>query len=483
MNRDGKKQIKKENVIKYLAFVIFFCMYFVGNFIDIKNLSMLAVMGVFLFNVIENLVSSKRSVFYILFHGFVFLFILDRPLISFFRGDEWWYFSEATIYIALFVLMLSFVFLNIGFYSEWSIRFGGKSIFRWVNQKNTSVFNMRFDAIWFIVVLVTLFASLFKEGISLLHHGNYADVYMGVEANVPVIISLLAGISAFCMFFYLALLPSKWKSVVVLALYLFTGVPGILTGSRNAFMIKALFCFLYFLLRECLEKNSKWIGKKEVVAILLVIPILMVALGILNYTREGSDVPQISAIEIAEDFMYKQGTSFDTLCQTIEYRSSLRDDNYINYTFGELIDFICYNKISNIVFGTLDFGNGNNIYNGTLSNNLAHRVSYLVLHDSYLTGHGRGTTYFSEIYLDFGYLGIIFFNFVIGFFVSKIEKIFKSGFAQRVILLNSLLYFFMIPRLSFSSIFSFIINYYFWGSVIIWLFICLMFAKKKRRNQ
>lgn len=477
------KCLRKEKTIKYLAFLIFAGLFLIGNLIDIKNVSLLAVTGLFLFNIFENLISSKRSIFYIMFHGFVFLFILDRPIISFFRGDEWWYFGTATVYIALFVLLLSLVFLNVGFYTEWHMKGRGKAVFQWVNEKINNVSETKLYKVWFWIVVITLSASLIKEVINLLHHGNYADVYLGVEVEVPIVISLLAGISVFCMFFYLATLPTKLKTVVVLFLYLMTGMPGILTGSRNALMIKALFCLVYFLLRECLEKNSKWIGKREIVAIIIMIPVLMVGLGILNYTRENSGVPSISLIEIGEDFLYKQGTSFDTLCQTIEYRSALRDDNYINYTFGELIDFINYNKISNVIFGTLDFGSGNNIYNGTMSNNLAHRVSYLVLNDSYLTGHGRGTTYFSEIYLDFGYLGIMIFNLLLGLFLSKIGRMFESGVGQRIVLLNCLLYFFMIPRLAFFSIFSFTINYYFWVSVVLWVLLCIWFGKKKRRNK
>lgn len=482
MNKSIIKKTKMEKGIKYLVLCVLLIVFFVGNLCKIENIALAAVVGIFLFNIIENLVSSRRSLFYIMFHGFIFLFILDRPIIAFFRGDVWAYFSHTTVYIALFVLFLSFAFLNIGFYYQNKTPRKRSNLFERLNAKIGGVADNQFTRCWFWITLITLGCSLIKEGINMLHFSNYADIYMGVQVDIPIIITLFAGISAYCMFFYLATLPSKIKVIIVLGLYLLTGIPGIVTGGRNALMIKVLFCFIYFVLRECMERNSKWIGKKEIIAVLVMIPVAMVALGVLNYTREGASVETISPIEIGEDFLYKQGTSFDTLCQTIQYRGALRDDNYINYTFGEFIDFINYNKLSNVIFGTLDFGDGNNIYSGTLSNKLAHRVSYLALGDSYLAGHGRGTTYFSEVYLDFGYLGIVIFNFAIGIFLAKIVEIFKKGFLQRGILLNCLLYFFIIPRLSFFSIFSFSISYYWWFFIVLCIFVYICFSKRKGRR-
>lgn len=451
-----------------------------SNFFEAYNVALFSVVGVFTYNIIENLIRKERSLFYLLFHAFIFLFILDRPIIALFRGDVWWYFKTNTVFITVFILFLSLICLNFGFYLKVERKEKGKISV--ITEIVNDCIDSRIQKIMFCFALITLVASLYKECAAFLQmYGHYADRYLGLSVRVPFFITIPAGMAVFFVIGYLATIPKKWCSVLVLGLYLLSGVPGILSGGRNAFMMKALFCFLYFVFRESYEKNKKWIGKKEIVAIIVMIPITVLALGVMNYTRAGVGMDMTSPFEIAEDFLYKQGTSFDTLCQTVEYRGELRNDNYVNYTFGELYDFIFYNGISNRLLGTIDFGEGNNIYSGTLSNNLAHRISYIVLGNSYLTGHGRGTTYFSEVYLDFGYLGVVLFNLFLGFFISKFSEWFRKGAVQRILLMNCIMMFYLLPRFSFFSIFSFVINYYFWMFVV--LFAGILWILNRRRKE
>jgi len=471
--------LTKSKIVKIISYLLLLVVYMAGSFTEVYNIGLFAVIGVFLYNIIENLIRKERSMFYILFHAFIFLFILDRPIISLLRGDVWWYFKSNTVFVTLFILLLSMMCLNFGFYWKGRTEKEKKTAVGSMIEKINLLINNKVRRTLFVGTLITLIASLYKEGVTFLQsYGNYADRYLGLSVKVPFYISILAGMAVYFVIGYLATMPRKWCSIVVLGIYLVTGIPGLVSGGRNAFMIKALFCFLYFLFRECYEKNGKWIGKKEIIAVVLLIPIAIIGLGIMNYTRAGVGVEKTSMFAIAEDFFYKQGTSFDTLCQTVEYRNVLRDDNYVNYTFGELYDFVFYNGISNKILGTIDFGEGNNIYSGTVSNNLAHRVSYIVLGNSYLTGHGRGTTYFSEIYLDLGYLGLIIFNLLIGLFISKMSELFQKGIVQRILVLNCVLYFYMIPRLSFFSIFNYTINYYFWMFVVLLLIFIFVFRKK-----
>lgn len=460
---------------KILLMTFSFVLFFLGLFFNVKNITLCSVLVIFIYNLISSFIEKKDGFcYFILFHLFIFLFILSRPSIAMLRGDNWWYFDTYTINTSLFILLLALVFLNIGFNLS----------------KQKKIASMKCDKIIIgdlrkvilILVIITLLASFIKETlIFLAFRGNYVGIYVANNVNnVPKLIEFLSNFSLYLLIIYLATLPRKKSCYIILSLYLLTGIPGLMVGGRNALMIKALFCFVYFLLRNVLDKKELWIGKKEKISIAFMIPILIVTLGIMNYTRVNSDVPLESPIALGLDFFYKQGTSYDTLCQSIENRAALRDNNYINYTFGEPIDFIIHNKLSNIVFDTEHLDEGNSIFNATQSNNLAHRLSYIVLGDTYLSGHGRGTTYFSEIYLDFGYLGIAVFNFLIGYLFTKVNALFSRGLFTRIILLNSLMLLFMIPRLAFFSIFTYFTNYYFWLSVII-LLILVYFGERYRK--
>ena len=89
----------------------------------------------------------------------------------------------------------------------------------------------------------------------------------------------------------------------------------------------------------------------------------------------------------------------------------------------------------------------------------------------------------SEIYLDFGYMGLIFFNFFIGLFFSKIIEIFKKNSVIRILCLLGMEYLFIIPRFAFFSIFSYLISYYFWIFIIV-IFICYkVLGRKELKNE
>ena len=60
-------------------------------------------------------------------------------------------------------------------------------------------------------------------------------------------------------------------------------------GTRNPFILSILFAFVYYFMREQTEKG-KWIGFKEKLAIYVGSPILMLAMGVLNYVRDSVQV-------------------------------------------------------------------------------------------------------------------------------------------------------------------------------------------------
>lgn len=456
---------RKVNSNMYYLMLVVVCLYvfFIGQYINEKNTSLSAVLILFVGNIIFSVRYHKStSVFFIIFHFMIFLFILSRPTIAMIRGDNWqYYFTDDTIYTCLLILLLSLCGLyQGGFFVRKSSRDRAYS--------KTKIQSMEMKKALFIFTLICIMGNLWAEVSSYISFtGSYEEIYLAPITNGPLFVSIISGIAPFVMIVYLACNPSKNKSMVVLGLYVIASVPSVLMGSRNVIMLRALFAGSYFILRELCERRKKWIGRKEISLVVMLIPIVIVALGAMNYTREDKDIPSNSPLYLVEDFFYKQGTSFDTMIQTVEYKEKILTDTYINFSFGEFVDFVLYNGVSNKVLGTAELEYGNGIKKATISNNLAHRVSYIALGDSYLEGHGRGTTYFSELYLDFGYIGVLFFNMLIGWLFGRAIKFYRNSFFQRIILLNILLNIFLTPRMSFSSSITFVISYYFWIAIIV----------------
>lgn len=460
---------RKVNSNMYYLILVAVCLYvfFIGQYIDEKNTSLMAVLILFCGNILFSLrYHRSTSVFFILFHFMIFLFILSRPTIAMLRGDNWqYYFTDNTIYTVLLVLLLSLCGLYQGgfFFKKDNAN---------ITYKKSKIQTVEMKRVLFILTSVCLLGNIWAEVSSYISFsGSYEEIYLAPIANNPWFISILSGIAPFVMIIYLATNPSKNKSIVVLVLYVIASFPSVLMGSRNVIMLRVLFFGSYFLLRELYERKKRWIGRKEITLVVMLIPVVIVALGAMNYTREDQDIPSTSPLYLVEDFFYKQGTSFDTMIQTVEYRDKILTDTYINFSFGEFVDFALYNGISNKIFGTTELEYGNGIKKATISNNLAHRVSYIALGDYYLEGHGRGTTYFSELYLDFGYMGVLILNMIIGLFFGRVTKLYKNGYCQRMILLIILMNVFLTPRMSFSSSITFVISYYFWMSVALVAFL------------
>lgn len=455
---------RKVNSNMYYLMLVVVCLYvfFIGQYIDEKNMSLIAVLMLYLGNIVFSVWNHKRdSVFFLIFHFMIFLFILSRPTIAMLRNDNWqYYFKDSTIYAVLLVLMLSMCGLYQGGFFITNNR-------RKNEYKKGKIQIIEMKRLLFVIAIICVCANMWAEVSSYLSFaGNYEDIYLATAANVPWFISIMSGMAPFFIIIYLSCNPSKNKTMVILGLYVAASFPSVLLGSRNVIMLRVLFAGSYFILRELYERKKKWLGRKEIALVVMFIPVVIVALGAMNYTRGEEDLPSSSPLYLVEDFFYKQGTSFDTMMQTIEYKDELLTDTYINYSFGEFVDFVLYNGVSNKVFGTTELEYGNGIKKATISNNLAHRVSYIVFGDSYLEGHGRGTTYFSELYLDFGFVGVLIFNVILGFFLCRILSLCKNGFYQRVITLSILSNIFLTPRMSFATSIGFVINYYFWMTIV-----------------
>ena len=101
-------------------------------------------------------------------------------------------------------------------------------------------------------------------------------------------------------------------------------------------------------------------------------------------------------------------------------------------------------------------------------NSLAHRLSYVALgEDSYLSGHGRGSSYILETYYDGGMVFVFSFSFLLGLFLANINRIIqKRNWFINVIVISSLAGVFYIPRASACYFFSFLTIPHFWLMIL-----------------
>ena len=125
----------------------------------------------------------------------------------------------------------------------------------------------------------------------------------------------------------------------------------------------------------------------------------------------------LNPIAVIADLFYKQGVSFRWLALGYGAIPFLPHNGFTNYTFGSFIDYFCNGSIAQKFFGAVSLGSSNSLLKAQYGNNFSHHLSYILLGDEYLAGHGCGSSYLLEVFADYGYLGIVVFSLILGLFL------------------------------------------------------------------
>lgn len=459
------KQYNKMLEWKYInVFIILMSviMFVVGFIFKQQNMGVIAITILWLYNILYGLKNTKQRFLFIIINLMLFTFLIGRPFINVFNDEPGWEFSKNIEWKALLSILISEMFLLIGHRIAEKFECFKQHTKERDNNKRT------IQKVLFIIFIVTAVASLYIEFVTYINlkDVDYLSVYTNQTIKFPFVIRIIATLFSYSVFAYLATMPSKKESLIVLTVYLLMGIPAFLLGSRNALILKILFAMIYIFIRHVLDENREiWISKKIKIITIIMIPLVIIFLGAYNYIRSDEEIPNSNPLSIFVDFFYKQGTTFYTVCQGFEHEDYLRkQSNVISYTLGDIIDYVIHNTISQQIFGTEDLESGNSIKMVELSNSMAHRLSYIVLgEESYLSGHGRGTSYIIEVYMDAGMIGVAFYNLILGMYLYSVINLLKTReFISRYIILSSLSQLFLLPRYSASGFMSFIVTPQFW---------------------
>lgn len=483
------KEIKTEKYIKIKEIVeskytisivnmISIVLFAISILIKQYNLAFISIMTIWLYSILYGMVDLKQRIVFVMMNFMLFTFVLDRPFINMFNGLGWKNFSELTTQKALIAIFLTEIFMFFGTQLNeklLTMHYENEDF----KQKNYSKI---FQTTILILVIITGLVSAYVEIIKYIDMKDvdYALNYTDKVIEFPLLIRTLATLFSYCVFAYLSTMPNKTKSFLVLCAYMLLAIPSFLLGSRNGLILRVIFSFIYIVIRYIIDNNENWITLKMKIIAIIMIPIAIIFLGAYNYIRSDEEIETKNPFLLIVDFFYKQGTTFDTICQGFEYEDKLKNQpNVISYTFGDIIDYLIHNSISQKIFGTEDLGSGNSMKMVEKSNSLAHRLSYNVLGSpSYLSGHGRGTSYIIETYMDIGMIGVIIYSLILGIFLSSIIPIIKkNSFLLNYIILTSLSQLFLLPRYSATGFLSFIVTPQFWV-IIVLLYIVKFLCKK-----
>ena len=419
----------------------------------------------------------KYYIIHLIFYITIFLFLVSRPTIDYFKYGLINTYQEDAYRFSFLAVIISIIGLNIGGLLVSKKEKNKKQVDE--IQKSSSFINsIRKVSLVVFFISYPFYLVRLVERLMYRINVSYYEYYAEFKSELPYFTYTLSTFVVYAMCIYLATKPSKRNSTIVLGLFVTANVINLLIGTRNPFVLSLIFSFIYYFMRNQTEKGV-WIGVKEKVVLYIGTPIMMLVMGFLNYARDGEGIGNMSLSELLIDFIYKQGTSFGVLARGYLYGSNLPIREFRNYTFSPIIEYITRGNLG-ILFGGTPFVSANNSIELALeSDRYAHNISYIVLGQDYLAGHGIGGSYVMEIYTDYGMLGIFLLSIIMGIsFIFMMKSSYKPGillFSITLLILNNL---FFMPRGSFTESFYNLVTLQFWGIVIVIFFLAGLIKRR-----
>lgn len=462
----------------------------IGISIQNHNLSLIGLLILYFYSIFYLMRDLKNNIFLLIFYIVIFVFILSRPTISMLQNNNWWYISHTStnwsmkaIAISLIVLLVSNIISNLLFKNH-SLSEKNNCKLNIINKykiENATLIRK----ILLILIIVFFIASIIVsvDKLMFMHGKNYEEYYVSYINKLPSIIYYLSALLIPSIMIYLVQKPSKFCTCFVLILYIISQIPMFIIGERGAVVKAILFSFLYLFYIIDKESVKKYINTKNVVFSLVIVFIGIIFLGGYNYIRSNQKISNFNPFSIFVDFFYKQGTTYDTINYGYVYKDLLPNKEEKKYTFGPIIDTVRDNSIMRKLFNFEEISNKNSIEAAMKRNDLSHALTYTVKKDDYLKGHGMGSSYLIELFIDYGYVGIIIFSFVIGIFLSNMNILLNKKNLISIISLYSIKEIYFIPRAAALSFIDFLFRVNFWISLL--MFVCIIFIVhiyKKRKK-
>ncbi|RKN73303.1 O-antigen polysaccharide polymerase Wzy [Streptococcus chosunense] len=419
----------------------------------------------------------KYYIIHLIFYITIFLFLVSRPTIDYFKHGLINTYQEDAYRFSFLAVIISIIGLNIGGLLVSKKEKNKKQVDE-IKKSSSFINSIRKVSLVVFFISYPFYLVRLVERLMYRINVSYYEYYAEFKSELPYFTYTLSTFVVYAMCIYLATKPSKRNSTIVLGLFVTANVINLLIGTRNPFVLSLIFSFIYYFMRNQTEKGV-WIGVKEKVVLYIGTPIMMLVMGFLNYARDGEGIGNMSLSELLIDFIYKQGTSFGVLARGYLYGSNLPIREFRNYTFSPIIEYITRGNLG-ILFGGTPFVSANNSIELALeSDRYAHNISYIVLGQDYLAGHGIGGSYVMEMYTDYGMIGLFLLSIIMGIsFIFMMKSSYKPGillFSITLLILNNL---FFMPRGSFTESFYNLVTLQFWGIVIVIFFLAGLIKRR-----
>ncbi|WP_339250626.1 O-antigen polysaccharide polymerase Wzy family protein [Paenibacillus sp. FSL P2-0136] len=475
-----------KKVIHIISALISINIFLLGLLLIDYDLLLLSILLLLVGNLFFGLTNVRYILFFI-FNICMFVFLISRPFVSMMRGGEWWQVgSEHATLSALISLYLSLFFMYIGAFCLDKIILIKTNDYSMVKDLQPieleHPFMKNLQNISMIIFYIAVLASFIEgwEKIIFMQSHTYTQYYISYQTSQNFIVKGLIQLMKPSLCIFLATMPNKNKALLPLSLFLISTLPQLFVGMRSPTMLAFAFIFSYFFLRDVykFKESKRWIGKIEKLVIVISIPLLMAFLYGYNYWRTGRAVELFEG-NLITNFLYQQGISFDVLVQGFDVMNLLPENKFPGYMFGPIYDNVIHNSlIGRLLFDTVSINN-QSLDALALGHDMKAHLSFVLMGNNYLQGAGVGVVHILEVIHDIGWIGLIFYNLILGAGMVKMVDWFglynENKWVLTTLVIYALLQLFYTPRSDAIYMIAPIFSPYFW----ICVFVCYLFAKAK----
>lgn len=488
MNCELKLQLKcLSKLLRYFLFALSFLVFSFGYFDNSFNIMLVSVAMMWCCSVMYCLENWNSRMLLLMFNVVLFVFLIGRPLIDLFCGSKWHFseynanfFAVSSIYLSLISLMFG---QWLGECKNCEICKKSEAVKEYSSnmrafRKFEYIRNLRIISLMLFYVSIIFLFAVEIEKLLYMRGRNYEEIYVSFKTNLPYVVNALGSMCKYFLCIFLATMPSKKGSLLPLALFIISNVPCFLIGGRSKLVVGFIFVLVYFMIRDILADREKWFGNIEKFLILVGSPVALAFLGAYNYIREGKKIAPSGFLSLIVDFFYKQGVSFEVLKIGYNTIPKIKYTGFVNYTFGEVVDYLLHGTLAQLLWGAESLGSGQTQKLGLYSSLLANRMAYTASKTQFLKGHGWGSSYLLETYADWGYVGIVIFSLLLGWLFARMIFYLKKGVFPATIVLLVLTSIYYCPRSSATFWMSFVVYAQCWVSVAL-CFLCAGICTKK----
>ena len=458
--------IKLKSKICYALLLILFILSFIFKFNNMVFPSIVVLFCIFSLLIIESLFDIKKNYLLIIFYFVFFIFTMGQYIFP--NYTNWIYYnqySNSTIVKTIFIQEIALIITYIGY----KISFNFKSHLVEVNlSENFRKFLFCILTFLFILSLIVNF----ETGFRVMKYG-YLIIYSNdVSSIIPGFIKYISFMFPLLSFIMLYLCKKNKEYYLILFMYFVYSCSTLLTGVRGDFCIGMILIFICFVVKKYLVDCSKIKLKKVIIGVSLLIvllPVSIIGLSIFNSIRNKNSYDKNVFVQFS-NFFVNQGSSVNLISMAIENQEELDESKHL-YTFGPVIENLDL-KLNKFVDIDLI---------GDTHTSFARDVSMIGLGEEGVnSGQGLGSQYLGELFIDYGYIGIILYSIFLGIILRILSNFYKYnfiGYSLSLVLIQSFLF---LPRSQSFQFLNSIISFNYWFLIII-IFMVILVSKRCKK--